>query len=560
MPDKRPVRVLLAAAALLAAGAGPVLGQGQVHGGNVLGREPGAALGPPYELPIAGFVAAVANNTELKARSGKPGDSVTRLGFGTPGDGGLALYRWSDGNCPSPDDGAQVQPGVAGCWTADFAGVLAQIQVWGGMADDGVDDAPAIVAATKYLNGRQLYFPRGGYHLCTEVASTVPVSILGDGSGAGPGTVNPITKFEICGANNNGFNITTRSPSRFEGFWITSTVPQAPGYAGIKIQSADGYAARTSFRDVAFGSASYNGGPTLYDAVRMVEPNYPDFDRIYCQGWQDSCLNFTTTSTNEGSGGFIHHSYFFGNPYNGSQGPAIYSEVGYTFIHHNQLLAGTNTVHFCIKNYSAGDIDISHNTIENSHLRGVFIESCDGKAANMVHITDNEFANYDFAANMVAHIQLGEYLPGGGGVKWLKNVTVNGNILRSNLPAGAKYIWLGAGGNMVVANNVIEDLGTNNPFGVQVTGSATNNSLAQPILVRDNMIGGTTNRLAGNAAAPPVFVDLSGAFTVGTLPPYAAGGSTIAVGDGNPATNPCTGGNITGGALAIFQQSQWKCF
>ena len=93
---------------------------------------------------------------------------------------------------------------------------------------------------------------------------------------------------------------------------------------------------------------------------------------------------------------------------------------------------------------------------------------------------------------------------------------------------------------------------------IQITGLANSNSLSPRILVRDNMITGTTNRLVGNSTTPPIFVDLSGDFAIGTLPAYPASGSTVMTSDGTPGSNPCTGGGP--GAMAMFQADRWKCF
>src|SRR6478736_4472275 len=68
-------------------------------------------------LPVPFF----ASNAALKAVSGSSTLWATRLGFTSAGDGGLASYNWSPSNCAAPDNGAQVQPSVTGCWIADFS-------------------------------------------------------------------------------------------------------------------------------------------------------------------------------------------------------------------------------------------------------------------------------------------------------------------------------------------------------------------------------------------------------------------------------------------------------
>jgi hypothetical protein len=510
----------------------------------------------PGAVAIVGSDAVVGSNTALKSAPGAPGKRLTRLGFYGPGDGGIAPYNWSDANCSAADDGAQVQPSGTGCWVADLHNMVVTPQIWGARGDNTADDAPAIRAALMAAPAHSINVPAGTYRICSEINSTTPISVVGVGSKAGPGFIptSGNTRFVLCNANQNGFFVSSDKASRFEGFWLTSAVPQSAGFAGIKLDGGPGaYIARASFEDVALGSAAYNGATTLYNGIATVQTNYSDFYKVYCQGWQNSCLNLTTHSGYEGSGGFIHHSYFFGNPDNTTQGAAIYSEVGYTFIHDNEILAGDHSVNFCIRNNPAGEIVIHHNTIENSRRSGVRIATCDGNNANMVQIKDNEFSNYAYATAMVAEILIAEYTS-----PWLKNVQISGNVLRSSLPSGAKYIWTQAGGNMLINNNLIEDLGGQNPWGIQITGATHNGALTAPIMTAHNLISNTTNKLQGNPTTGTQFVEPGNAFSVATLPAYPSFGSTVPVGDGISGSSPCAVGGA--GAIAFFEGVAWKCF
>jgi hypothetical protein len=105
--------------------------------------------GTVYEFPVSvalGGSDAVVGNNGLKTITGAPGKRITRLGFYSPGDGGLAMYNWSSVNCPQADDGTQPTE-VTGCWLADFSIEAPSIKVWGAKCDGATDDAPAITKA-----------------------------------------------------------------------------------------------------------------------------------------------------------------------------------------------------------------------------------------------------------------------------------------------------------------------------------------------------------------------------------------------------------------------------
>lgn len=113
--------------------------------------------GQPYVFPssvtIVGSDAAVSNNPALKNITGAVGKRLVRLGFNTPGDGGLATYNWSETNCVLADNGAQVQPtGVTGCWIADFSGMAPTAMIWGCLGDGTGDDRPCVQAAIDAMS------------------------------------------------------------------------------------------------------------------------------------------------------------------------------------------------------------------------------------------------------------------------------------------------------------------------------------------------------------------------------------------------------------------------
>lgn len=134
--------------------------------------------GQVYEFPssvaIAGSDAVVINNIALKGVTGSIGKRLTRLGFDTIGDGGVASYNWSDSNCAVADNGAQVQPTGTGCWIADFNNVKISPAVWGGKPGvETVDSSAAINTALIYAGRVGATIDLGGYSygICASPAT-----------------------------------------------------------------------------------------------------------------------------------------------------------------------------------------------------------------------------------------------------------------------------------------------------------------------------------------------------------------------------------------------------
>ena len=128
----------------------------------------------PGDVTLVGSDAVVGSNVGLKTIPGATGKRIVRLGFSTPGDGGLANYNWSDTNCVAADDGAQVQPSVTGCWIADFSGLMPVPEVWGAAGDGIANDAAAFNAALTAVavKGGNLYARNGSIY---GISSTITV-------------------------------------------------------------------------------------------------------------------------------------------------------------------------------------------------------------------------------------------------------------------------------------------------------------------------------------------------------------------------------------------------
>lgn len=564
-------------------------GANSLGGGLISYDALGGALPLPLQLivngvtlPIPGSVTgltAVANLATLKAITVGSASIVYREGYTTAGDGGAAYYIYSGSACSlnagAGDNGSQVAPNIgSGCWIGLFANDIYNVLIFGADPSGAIDSSTSLRNAVDAAQGKQVFLPQGMYKSCTLVTTTYPLWLSGAGPGIGPGLVNTgsASIISLCGTTQSGFQSTSFYGSVFENFQLIGPAQSA----GIGIQllpAGSAVVAQPLFRNIAIGSPNFLT-QGIFNPIQITRPNWPIFEGVYCQGWVSKCISLTTSTGIEGAGGHIAHSYFFGDPCAGLssttascpvvpatpwvQGPGIYSEVGYTDIHDNEILAGIpGGVEFCYKNNPAGFSKVHDNTIENFLNEGVLISSCDGSAASMVMIQNNEFSNFAFATDLLASIVIQEYDIATVSQKYLDTVVISGNVHRNVMPDSArKYIWVQTGQNVKVENETITDLGGHAPIGVQMTGAVSNAGFTAPLSVLDNSYSGIGLALSLTQSA--TLRDVISGFLVANLPSSAANGSQIWTTDGAPGSGPCTGSST--GAMAFRQNGAWKCF
>lgn len=433
---------------------------------------------------------------------------------------------------------------------------------WMGADNTGVVNASTIIQNTITANtaGNCLFFPAGSY-LFTGITSSNQVCITGVGGGAGPGQVSPTYATIFLNSSNTGtlFHITSYYASIFRDFQITAASGTPTAGIGIYLDSSGG---SNQTRSQITGVGFFN----VYTGIQILRPFFPVIDRNYFQVWGNYGIIMTTTCTvgpppvcTEGGGGMITNNVFFGDYPTVSSTAAIYSEVGYIDINNNAILGGPYGIFIGINNNPAGFIKIHDNTIENFGIHGILLSTLDGSTASMVMIQNNEFSVFTktpsscmFVADY--NVAMKE--------AWITGVQIQGNVCQNTTAVGGRAgVWLGAGKNVNISNNIINELGSNSPLGISVGGATTNAGLLQPIQVLDNSFSGGTlsAKYSVSATGIPVIRDLSSNMTVAqAIAVGAANGSQFYATDATvPSSSPCVGGGA--GSLLLIESGTSRC-
>ena len=437
-----------------------------------------------------------------------------------------------------------------GAWTC--AQGLPINMVWMGADNTGVVDATTIIQNVVNANtaGNPLFFPAGTY-LFTGITSSNPVYVYGVGNGAGPGAGAQSSTYDTVFLNNSStgtmWHITSLYPSQFHDFQCNVPLALRPMTSGSCIYLD------TSGTATQANSKIYRVGFTnLFNDIDILRPSWPDIFDNYFDTYTDGAIICTTSSGIESSCGHISHNYFFGT-YSGT-GSTIYSEVGYIDVHDNEILGNAYGVQINVKNNPAGFIKIHDNTIENFGTEGILVQTGDGNIASMLMIQNNEFS--DNANTPVAAIFVSD---NSTTPSWITDINISGNISRNTTASGGRHIWVGAGSNVIIAHNVIQELGSNSPQGISIGGATTNAGLISPIQVLDNSFIGTYTVKYQVSGGNPVIRDLSSGMTVAQILAIGAGkGSQFYASDATvPSSAPCTGGGA--GSLLLIESGTSRC-
>lgn len=261
-------------------------------------------------------------------------------------------------------------------------------------------------------------------------------------------------------------------------------------------------------------------------------------------------MEIKSTAGTEGNGGYIHDNFFFGpGSATGSQGAAIYSEVGYCFIHDNVFTGGAGAIDINANTGPAGAVTIHDNTIEDYRVYGINISTADHSPVSMVRVHDNEFSNVSFGANVIAAI----YVAADSGA-YLNDLSIRGNIIRAIHSATASIIYVQSGTGVIIADNICDNIGG---AAMQTAIGCTGTYVTAPAAVLDNQIIGTyTTKYSLSVGT--VLRDMTTGLAVAELGAWGNGSSTYAT-NGQATTWPTNRTLIAGGpgCVAFRQVGAW---
>jgi hypothetical protein len=407
------------------------------------------------------------------------------------------------------------------------------VKDFGAVGDNNTNDTPAIQAAIDAAAGRTIYFPRGIYRVDSGLTSVLPLHMVGDTSGGGPGTISVNNaSMIICNfASGNVLTHTSNYPCVIDGISFNTTVAMRPRSGGAAIHIT-GPASSTNANSVVQNCVFSQ----QYIGVRLTRCALPRVINNYFEVWVNRGVLAETTAGFEGGGGLITGNYFFGTSGSTTQGACVQLSVGYAWVTQNLILGAQYGVQIAVAANPAGSIHINDNWIENQGLDSIIAQSSDGNACAMLHICRNEFSNVSHVTNYAASIGIFDY---SSGTDWIDDILICDNVHRHIVDTNFKYIWIQSGRTVTVSREQFENLGTGSGT-VGVSTTLAGAALKAPILIENCQFRGTFSAKYVLTSACKV-VDHNGV-TVAELPATIADGSFIYASDGTAGTVPVTGG------------------
>lgn len=200
----------------------------------------------------------VPTNAALRALPSTNYQSVTRLGFYSPGDGGRATYAPSGSACSlnngNGDEGSEVKSADGKCWLADFGAGPPSVRVFGAVGDGVKSDATPLLSCLAFSVARHAAcrVPAGATLAVDDI--TVPSGVTLVGAGAKSSTIRRIASSRSGNGvlHCNGCSNITISDLGIDGNKANETV-------GSTIVNFRRYSSITIERASIFGAKGGNG-------------------------------------------------------------------------------------------------------------------------------------------------------------------------------------------------------------------------------------------------------------------------------------------------------------
>jgi hypothetical protein len=200
---------------------------------------------------VTGEAAAqvVPTNAALQALPSTQYQSVIRLGFFSPGDGGRAIYVSSGSACSlnggNGDAGSQVRSADGKCWLADFSAGPPSVKVFGAVGDGVTDDRTPLLTCLAFSAAQHAAcrVPAGATLAVDDVTVQSGATLLGDGA-----RLSTIRRIALSRSNNGVLHCSdcsnvTISDLGIDGNKTNETVASSAivyfiGYSSITINRA----------------------------------------------------------------------------------------------------------------------------------------------------------------------------------------------------------------------------------------------------------------------------------------------------------------------------------
>ena len=420
--------------------------------------------------------------------------------------------------------------------------------LYGADPTDATSSATAFQNAVTAAGGNCVFAPVGRYHF-HGVTSSTPICIRGAGRGSGPGpgaqSNANVTQLLNDSSTADMFTVTSIYPSTFRHFQINVEPAARPATAGCGIDligAGTGNVANPEIEDVGFTNP--------FTPICILRPYAPKIDHDYFDSWGGNAIRLTTSAGVEGGGGFVNNNLFYG--VDTTTTAPLYSEVGYLYVDTNVFDGGPEAVQINLKNFNAGRISITNNSIENYLTYGVTVATQDGSTLAELSVDNNEFSVFGQPTGgpETSAVYVAPYV---GTPEWVTLCNITNNVDNSVSAANGIHIDVEAANVCTIAHNrIAEDGAASGVVGIKLAGAS---SVVAPVTVFDNLFSGAiATRYSLTSAV--TLRDQAG-LTVANLPSPVADGSQIFATDGAVGSSPCKGAGA--GAMAFRINGAWSC-
>lgn len=426
---------------------------------------------------------------------------------------------------------------------------------YGATGNPAAENAKPIFANALAANPNETTFIVGQYRFDTSGVSITtgsPIGLVGEGAGAGPGTLSNAYCSQILPNFAGGTDVIYVGPSLFgsifRDFQINSNVGQRTAGAGIKLDATGLNSVVSNYRinNVAFNN-QFNCFQTQQGGIGTVENSF-------FFSWKQDAIHSAGDGVHEGLTGFIERNYFFGDTSFGTaQNSCLAINNGYGRVLNNELLGSQIAVRAQVGEFPSGAFEVVSNWIEENDIGGIQASQTGTTAASMHAYNWNEFSTGVSGisrANWQSHISV----VAGNAPTWFSDFQIIGNRMRSSSTnAASNWINVQGGTRGMIRYNLLEAQAGNAGNGItigvaaSVTGTDCLDNMvvgpfANPYIINNNLV---------------MFRDFSSQLTAAQVNSLTVSdGSSAWVTDGTAGSNPLVGGGT--GTIAYRERGAWK--